>query len=114
MGLDPTLAVGLKLGQDAAAELHAIPDSKALRTADEAITRNDLIHCDDSASRVKETLYRIAAKFNDGSQLDFAKASVIELLTVCIAIEELAFGRAKPFAKQQSNLPHGGAAPARA
>jgi len=41
MGLDPTLAVSLRHGKEAAAELAAIPDTEALRAADEAITRDD-------------------------------------------------------------------------
>ena len=36
MGLDPALAERLHVGEDAAAELAAIPDTEALRTADEA------------------------------------------------------------------------------
>ena len=42
MGLDPALAVSLRVGEEAAAELAAIPDTEALRTADEALTHSDL------------------------------------------------------------------------
>src|SRR5260370_17402496 len=42
MGLDPALAVSLRWGEEAAAKLAAIPDSEALRTADEALTHSYL------------------------------------------------------------------------
>ena len=42
MGLDPALAVSLRRGEEAAAKLAAIPDTEALRTADEALTHSDL------------------------------------------------------------------------
>jgi hypothetical protein len=45
MGLDPALAVSLRLGEEVAAELAGIPDSEALRTAVEALTRSDLDDC---------------------------------------------------------------------
>ena len=45
MGLDPALAVSLRRGEEAAAELAAIPDLEALRTADEALTHSDLDDC---------------------------------------------------------------------
>src|SRR5271157_3196792 len=45
MGLDPALAVSLRVGEEAAAELAAIPDTEALRTADKALTHSDLDDC---------------------------------------------------------------------
>jgi hypothetical protein len=93
MGLDPALAESLQRGEDAAAELAAIPDSEALRMADEAITRTDLANRSESHSRVEAKIERMAENFCDGSQqLNFANASVAQLLAFCVAIEKLAWG----------------------
>ena len=97
MGLDPAFAESLQHGEDAAAELAAIPDSEALRMADEAITRTDLADRSESRSRVEAKIERMAENFCDGSQqLNFANASVAELLAFCVAIEKLARGDRHP------------------
>src|SRR6266849_9943482 len=90
--LDPSLAVSLRVGEDAAAELAAIPDSEALRTADEAITHIDVDDRREAGSRVRAEIQRMAANICEGGQPDFAHASVAELLAYCVAIEKLAWG----------------------
>ena len=92
MGLDPALAVRLHIGEDAAAELAAIPDSEALRTADEAITHIDVDDRDEAGSWVEAEIHRMAANICEWGQPDFAEASVVELLAYCVAIEKLAWG----------------------
>ena len=64
MGLDPALAVRLRDGEEAAAELAAIPDSEALRTADEALTHSDL----DDMSR-HEHLFRLLAESSGNANI---------------------------------------------
>jgi hypothetical protein len=92
MGLDPELAVILRIGEEAAAQLAAVPDSDALRTADEAITRTHQENNSETKAWFKAEIERMAEKYLDGSQPDFAKASVAELLAFCVAIEKLAWG----------------------
>ena len=96
MGLDPALAVSLHIGEDAAAELAAIPDSEALRTADEALTHSDLDDCRrEEANGVMAKIQRMADNIADdiiqkGLQPNFATASVAELWAFCVAMEDLA------------------------
>ena len=97
MGLDPALAVRLSDGEEAAAELAAIPDSEALRTADEALTHSDLDDYDEDEVRssVMAKIQRMADIIADdiihkGVQPNFAKASVSELWAFCVAMEDLA------------------------
>jgi hypothetical protein len=99
MGLDPALAVRLRDGEEAAAELPAIPDSEALRTADEALTHSDLDDYDEDEVRssVMAKIQRMADIISDdiihkGVQPNFAKASVSELWAFCVAMEDLARG----------------------
>ena len=98
MGLDPALAVSLRVGEEAAAKLAAIPDTEALRTADEALTHSDL---DDdgaacstySASRRAEDnakIERMVAMYREGVQPNFASDSVVQLYAFCIAMAEIA------------------------
>jgi hypothetical protein len=51
MGIDPALAVTLRRGKGAAAELAAIPDSLDLKAADEAIVRAECGNGDDRGRR---------------------------------------------------------------
>jgi hypothetical protein len=91
MGLDPALAVRLRWGEEAAAELAAIPDTEALRTADEALTHSDLDDCGDAWSSLEAKIQRMADNIIDeGVQPDFAKASFLELWAFCVAMEDLA------------------------
>ena len=90
MGLDPALAGRLRIGDEAAAELTATPDSDALRTADEAITRSHRESNSDVGASFKAKIERMAEHYLDASQPDFAKASVIELFAFCVAREKLA------------------------
>ena len=98
MGLDPALAVSLRVGEEAAAKLAAIPDTEALRTADEALKHSDL---DDdgaacstySASRRAEhnaKMERMVAMYREGVQPNFASDSVMQLYAFCIAMAEIA------------------------
>jgi hypothetical protein len=95
MGLDPALAVRLRVGEEAA-ELAAIPDSEALRTADEALTHIDLDDCRrEEANGVMAKIQRMADIIADdiidkGVQPNFATASVAELWAFCVAMEDLA------------------------
>jgi hypothetical protein len=95
MGLDPALAVSLHHGEDAAAELAAIPDTEALRTADEALTHSDLDDYREDALSVRAKIQRMADNIADdiidkGVQPNFAKASLAELWAFCVAMEDLA------------------------
>jgi hypothetical protein len=95
MGLDPALAVRLRDGEEAAAELAAIPDSEALRTADKALTHSDLDDCREVANSVRAQIQRMANNIADdiidkGAQPDFAKAPLAELWAFCVAMEDLA------------------------
>jgi len=92
MGLDPALAVMLRVGEEAAAELAAIPDSDALRTADEAIIRTYQENDSEAGRGFEAEVERLAEHYLDGSQPDFAKASVAQLFAFCAAIEKLAWG----------------------
>jgi hypothetical protein len=95
MGLDPAQGVSLRVGEEAAAELAAIPDSEALRTADEALTHSDLDDCGDARSSLEAKIQRMADNIADdiidkGIQPNFANASVVELWAFCVAVEDLA------------------------
>jgi len=96
MGLDPALAKSLRRGEEAAAKLAAIPDTEALRTADEALTHIDLDDCRrEDANSVRAKIQRMADNIADdiihkGVQPNFAKASGPELLAFCVAMEKLA------------------------
>jgi hypothetical protein len=92
MGLDPALAVGLRLGDEAAAELAAIPDSDALRSADEAITRTHRENNSEAGASFDAKIERMAKRYLDGSQPDLGEASVAELLAFCFAMDKLAWG----------------------
>jgi hypothetical protein len=92
VGLDPALAISLRAGEEAAAELAAIPDSDALRTADEAIIRTHRENDSEAGPSFEAEIERLAEHYLDGSQPDFAKASVVELFAFCVAIEKLAWG----------------------
>jgi hypothetical protein len=92
MGLDPALAISLQRGEEAAAELAAIPDSIELQRADEAITRshvgdrtNDVGARSGKGSDLNATIERYVASFRNGKQPDFSDASLIELFAFCIA-----------------------------
>ena len=79
MGLDPALAVSLHHGEDAAAELAAIPDTEALRTADEELTHSDLDDYREDALSVRAKIQRMADNIADdiidkGVQPNFATA----------------------------------------
>jgi hypothetical protein len=92
MGLDPALAANLQSGEKAAAELVAIPDTEALRSADKAITHTDQYDCLEAANSCRAKIRRMAAQFCDGVQPDFARAPVAELLAFCVVRENLAWG----------------------
>jgi hypothetical protein len=97
IGLDPALAISLQRGDDAAAELAAIPDSKGLRRADNEISRLEIARTGAGdrtrkASERQSQMMQKAARFHDGSQPDFANASPATLFAYCIAVEQLAWG----------------------
>ena len=104
LGLDPTSA-GLKLGKEAAAELGAIPDTEALRMADEAIVQRYSIACGTGSSEFIANIERSASNmcknfkadlanasledFINSTSINFANASFVELLTFNTAIDYL-------------------------
>ena len=85
MGLDPAQARGLRIGEDAAAELAAIPDTEALRSADEAITHSDHHDCSEEGNSVLVKIRRMMAHYSEGAQPDLARASAVELYAFCLA-----------------------------
>jgi hypothetical protein len=88
MGVDPTLAETLRRGEEAAAELAAIPDTPELERADEAIRRAKCSNSDDGAHHLREEIARMAELYRSGQhRIDFANASPAELLAFCIASE---------------------------
>jgi hypothetical protein len=66
MGLDPALAVGLQAGEEAAAEPAAIPDSEALRRADDAITHGDVGDRTEVRSSFEAKIEPMVARFCEG------------------------------------------------
>jgi hypothetical protein len=88
MGIDPALAVALRRGEEAAAELAAIPDTPELCAADEAIVRPESSHRDGKVYRARAKIEQIAIQYRDGQhRLDLANASPAELLAFCVAVE---------------------------
>jgi hypothetical protein len=86
MGIDPALAVALRRGEEAAAELAAIPDTPDLKAADEAIVRAETGDGSDAARKFWEKIEQMAARMlNEDHQLDLANASPAELLAFVVA-----------------------------
>jgi hypothetical protein len=84
----PWLAESLRLGDEAAAELAAIPDTPELERADEAIVRANCSNGDDGAHHVREKIARMAELYRSGQhRVDFANAGAFELLAFCVASE---------------------------
>jgi hypothetical protein len=80
--------VTLRRGEEAAAELAAIPDTPDLKAADEAILRAECRNDDDGAQQVREKIARMAKLYRSGDhRLDLANASPAELLAFCVAVE---------------------------
>ena len=92
MGLDPALAVSLRVGKEAAAKLAAIPDTEALRTADEAFTHSNLDDDGEASSTFKAKMERLVAIYREGDQPNFARVSVAQLWAYCIAMAEVGCG----------------------
>ena len=87
MGIDPGRAVALRSGEEAAAELAAIPDSPDLKAADEAIVTANYSNADDRLCEFTAKIERIAEQYRGGQrQLDLANASPAELLAFCVAV----------------------------
>ena len=88
MGIDPALAETLRRGEEAAAELAVIPDTRELKAADEAIVCPESNNGDDGARQVWAKIARMAEQYRDGQhRLDLANASPGELLAFCDAFE---------------------------
>ena len=81
LGLDPTSAVRLKLGEDAAAELGAIPDTEALRMADEAIVHRYSIACGTASSEFIANIERSASNMCKNFKANLANASLEDFIT---------------------------------
>jgi len=89
MGLDPTLALSLLRGQEAAGELASIPDSEALRAADAAITRGDRHDGEAASGIIMAQAERMTVPLRDRSELDLTHASLAELFAFCFPKEKL-------------------------
>jgi len=87
MGIDPTLALALRRGEEGAAELAAVPDTLQLRIAGEAISRASLSSSGDGASRVQAKILSMAERYRNGRRPDFANASMLELFAFLLAAE---------------------------
>src|SRR5271167_4993188 len=107
MGLDPAQARGLHIGEDAAAELAAIPDTEALRSADEAIRHSDHHDCGEEGNSVWETIQRMVTHYSEGAQPDVARASGAQLYAFCLASKKLARGDRLPSPEETAGLPDG-------
>ena len=86
MGFDPALAVSLQRGEQAAVELAAIPDSETLQAADAAITRSDQHDEGATSTIIAAQIAPMATHFRDGSEPDFAHASLAELFAFCFPL----------------------------
>jgi hypothetical protein len=107
MGLDPAQARGLHIGEDAAAELAAIPDTEALRSADEAITHSDHHDCGEEGNTVWAKIQRMVTHYSEGAQPDVARVSMAELFAFCLASKKLARGDRLPSSEETAGLPDG-------
>jgi hypothetical protein len=88
MGIDPTHIYAVQSGEEAAAELAAIPDTPELERADEAILRTEHSDTGDAARQVREKNMRMAELYRSGQRrIDFADASAFEVLAFCVASE---------------------------
>jgi hypothetical protein len=88
MGIDPGRAVALRTGEEASAELAAIPDSPDLKAADEAIVTADYSNADGRTAEFEAKIEQIVQQYRGGQhQLDLANASPAELLAFCVAVE---------------------------
>jgi hypothetical protein len=88
MGIDPRLAVSLRRGEEAAAELAALPDSTDLKADDEMIVTSDYSNEIDRSCEFEAKIQRIAEQYRGGQyQLDLANPSPAELLAFCVAVE---------------------------
>lgn len=86
IGIDPTHAVSLQCGDEAAAKLAAIPDTAELERADEALLRTECSNSGDGARHVREKIARMVELYRSGQhRIDFANASAFELWAYCIA-----------------------------
>jgi hypothetical protein len=93
VGIDPALAVSLRRGEEAAAELAAIPDSADLKADDEKILTSDYSNGNDAVTEFGAKIVRIAELYRTGEhRLDLANASPAELLAFCVSVEIEAWG----------------------
>jgi len=107
MGLDPAQTSGLQSGEKAAAELAAIPDTEALRSADEAITQSNHHDCGEEGNSVWATIQRMVTHYSEGAQPDVARASGAQLYAFCLASKKLARGDRLPSPEETAGLPDG-------
>ena len=93
IGIDPGLAVSLRRGEEAAAELAAIPDSVDLKADDEMILTSDYSNGNDAVTEFGAKTVRMAELYRTGKhRLDLANASPAELLAFCVSVEMEAQG----------------------
>jgi hypothetical protein len=93
MGIGAALAMTRRRGEEAVAELAAIPDSPTLKAADEAMMCLECTDGDDGARQVPAKIAWMAEQYRGGQhRLDLAYASPAELLAFCDAVEMEAWG----------------------
>ena len=89
VGVDPARCAMLRRGEEAAATLAAIPDTPELRRFDEELLAQDPLRGDDEPPPVFErdmaNLHRMAQRFADGAEPDFAECSLMEAYAFCVA-----------------------------
>jgi hypothetical protein len=88
IGINPELATTLRRGDEALSELSAIPDTDELRSADEAIIRDDLGDSEEGRRLFVALIERMTTQCRRGGQPDFATAPPVVLFAFCIAAEE--------------------------
>jgi hypothetical protein len=87
MGLDPALAVCLRIGEEAAAEL-AADEAAAELPADEPVMCGDANDRSEVRHRVEKKIERMVTMFRKGDRLNFANASLASLLAYCLAFDD--------------------------
>src|SRR5215472_13739898 len=94
MGIDPAVATALHRGEEAAAELAAIPDTPELEAADAALLLSQNRNVDEKADReCWAKIDQMVERYRSGElQPDFVRASPVALWAYCIAAAKEAWG----------------------
>ncbi len=84
-GIDPARAVMLRVADEAAGELAAIPDTPELERADAAIAAGAGHRGPDGDSRFQAKMDDLVRHYREGGEIDPARASLAELHAWCLA-----------------------------